>query len=83
LEIFVDMDHPRMQSKLNKCQDIIGYEFNNRHLGWEALQMAGNGISRSGGRSCPSGNKRLAIMGDSILGVVLSKPWYDGGKAEG
>lgn len=72
-----------MMSKIEACQSIIGYEFQDHHIVWEALQMAGSGITTSGGRQIPNGNKRLAILGDNALEIILCQRWYAGGKAKG
>lgn len=77
------MDHPRMQSKVQECQKIIDYQFKDPYACWEALQMAGNGITKVGGRSIANGNKRLAVLGLNIISTVLSQSWYHGGMPEG
>ena len=77
------MEHPRMAAKVQQCQKILGYEFTDQYLCWEALQMAGNGISSAGKRPIPNGNKRLAILGQFALGLVLSQEWYDAHADEG
>jgi dsRNA-specific ribonuclease len=73
------MAHPSMLPKIMQCQKILSYYFTDQHLCWEALQMAGNGITSSGPRHIGDGNKRLAILGDQVLGLVLSQDWYRGG----
>lgn len=77
------MDHPSMQPKVQDCQRIIGYDFKNQYICWEALQTAGNGIVAAGQRRIPNGNKRLAILGEYVIGLVISQDWYDGGSDEG
>jgi hypothetical protein len=77
------MDHPRVLGKINHCQEILGYQFNDQHLCWEALQTAGNGVTSSGPRRIPNGSKRLAILGNFVLSLLLSQEWYRGGEAEG
>jgi ribonuclease-3 len=69
-----------MSISVKQCQDIIGYEFKNPHILWEALQTAGSGVMIIGDRKVPQGNKRQAVLGDAILSHVLCSRWYaDGG----
>ncbi|ERF69526.1 hypothetical protein EPUS_01855 [Endocarpon pusillum Z07020] len=77
------MHHPSMLPKVDHCQEILKYQFKDRDLCWEALQMAGSGVRSAGSRSIPNGNKRLAIVGDFVLDLILSKDWYDSGALEG
>ena len=56
---------------------IIGYTFADPIILWEALQAAGSGITWAGTRHFPDGNKRLAVLGDTILQLVLVNDWYD------
>jgi hypothetical protein len=72
-----------MTTYVKKCEDIIGYEFNDPHVLWEALQLAGSGVSITGMRIVQNGNKRLAVLGDLALDIVLCKKWYDGGESRG
>lgn len=72
-----------MASKVQQCQTIIGYDFTDPNLCWEALQTAGNGIHAAGSRPTPNGSKRLAILGGSVLSLILSMDWYDSGAVEG
>jgi hypothetical protein len=72
-----------MTVRVKQCYDIIGYVFNDPHVLWEALQMAGSGVSVIGKRSVPDGNKRLAVLGDLALEIILCKKWYDGGDSKG
>lgn len=78
-----NMNHPSMLAKVEHCQQILGYQFQDRKLCWEALQMAGNGVRVAGSRSIPNGNKRLAVVGDFVLDLILSEAWYEGGEPEG
>ena len=77
------MDHRDMHPKVQECQKILGYDFSNQHLCWEALQMAGNGILSAGQRQIPNGNKRLAILGEYVIDLVMSQEWYNGDSDEG
>ena len=55
---------------------MLQYDFQEPLLAWEALQLAGNGVSRIGSRYTPTGNKRLAILGDQVINTVLCNGWY-------
>jgi len=69
--------------KMDRAERIIGYTFSNRDLLWEALQVAGSGQARIGGRNTAKGNERLAIVGDGVLSYILSKEWYPTGENKG
>lgn len=75
--------HPSMTTKVRLCEDMISYVFNDKHLCWEALQMAGNGVNQSGDRRIGDGNKRLAIIGNCALDMCLSVAWYATGESKG
>jgi len=68
---------------MDRAERIIGYTFSNRDLLWEALQVAGSGQARIGGRNTAKGNERLAIVGDGVLSYILSKEWYPTGENKG
>ena len=78
-----NMSHPSMLAKVEHCQKILGYQFRDQDLCWEALQMAGNGMRVAGSRLIPNGNKRLAIIGDLVIDLILSEAWYGRGELEG
>ena len=56
---------------------IINFNFSDPLILWEALQAAGFGSTSAGTRRFPDGNKRLAVLGDTILQLVLVSMWYD------
>lgn len=57
-----------MTEKLELAQTILGYEFNDPSLLWEALQAPGSGVLMSAGRMLTNeGNKPLAAIGDALL----------------
>ncbi|KAL8921519.1 MAG: hypothetical protein Q9208_005673 [Pyrenodesmia sp. 3 TL-2023] len=70
-------------TKTYRCEETINYTFNDPLLLWEALQADG-AISAAlllGGlgatpRYSQSGNRRLAIIGDSVLDLLLELKWY-------
>jgi hypothetical protein len=65
--------------KINACEQIIGYTFKDRELAWEALQDPSSGVSVVGSRRLPKGNRRLALLGDKVLAMILVKTWYFAG----
>ena len=66
--------------KVADLESIIHYSFANKSMGWEALQLPGNGFATP---FMLNGNKRLAIVGDLAIDLILSEPWYESGKDEG
>lgn len=72
-----------MAANVARCESSISYRFSDQHLGWEALQMAGNGVLKSGDRVFLNGNKRLAILGGFVLSLLLSQDWYGSDAVEG
>ena len=69
--------------KVRRCEDIIGYEFRDKDLAWEALQCAGpGGVNDRVWAS--DGNKRLAIVGDAAISLIAAaKDWYYEGHTRG
>ncbi|OGE46908.1 hypothetical protein PENARI_c091G12167 [Penicillium arizonense] len=54
---------------MEELQDRLGYHFNSTPLLEEALHPAGTRPLQ--------GNKRLALVGDSVLSTSLLDEWYD------
>ena len=69
------MSHPQMMEKVQACEAIIGHEFSDPHICWEALQVAGSGVLQSGTRLIPKGNERMAVLGGNVIDLVLSEGW--------
>lgn len=67
----------QISDMITGVQDIIGYNFTDPFILWEALQAAGSGNTFAGNRRFPEGNKRLAVLGDTILQLVLVRDWYE------
>ena len=63
-------------------QSVIGYTFADPYLVREAVSAAGS-IVAAGPRRFPNGNKRLALLGDTILQFALAEDWYDGTEPRG
>lgn len=71
-----------MANKIQGVEDAIGYHFNDSQLLWEALSAPG--CTRiPGTRHTLDGNRRLAMLGDSILKFALLEDWYASGQARG
>ncbi|KAG4427505.1 hypothetical protein IFR05_017012 [Cadophora sp. M221] len=66
-----------------ELQRKLGYVFVDSSILLEALQAAGNGVSQIGGRKITDGNKRLAMLGDSVLQLALLDDWFVGGDSRG
>lgn len=72
-----------MATKVEAVEAIIGYHFEDPPILWEALQAAGSGVQSAGTRRFAEGNKRLAVLGDAILGVALMDDWYATNESRG
>jgi len=64
-------------------ESTIGCKFKDSSIVWEAMQAAGSGVFLIGDRRIPDGNKRLAVVGDTILKLALVEEWYNGGEPRG
>ena len=73
-----------MALKLKNAQAIINYQFHDPRILWNALQTTGPGVTNANTRS-PSfdDNRRLATVGDAVLGLVLTESSYAKGHARG
>ncbi|KAH7092615.1 ribonuclease III domain-containing protein [Paraphoma chrysanthemicola] len=68
-----------VEEKIAKVEEIIGYSFTDKLLCAEALQTAGapnNRLTVNGTLHAVNKNDRLAILGDSVMTVVLCEFWY-------
>lgn len=67
----------------------MGYEFEDKTLGMEALMMAaGYGgapapVEYHGSRYLVEKNTRLAVVGDRMIGALVSARWYRTGLCKG
>ena len=71
-----------------KLQSKLGYTFKNPHYLWEAVQAPGSilhpdEVPSAGLQNFPDGNKRLALLGDTILRLALLEDWYKGQESRG
>lgn len=58
---------------IEAVESLIQYRFNHSALLWEALQCPSSPHAKH-----PNGNKRLAIIGDSVLQLSLAEDWFLG-----
>ncbi|KAK6520268.1 hypothetical protein TWF506_000546 [Arthrobotrys conoides] len=58
---------------IEKIQSVIGYVFKSNTLVVEALESTGHARLVSGKED---GHKRLALLGDAVLGMVRIDQWY-------
>ncbi|KAL8867536.1 MAG: hypothetical protein Q9174_005603 [Haloplaca sp. 1 TL-2023] len=63
-------------SFVHACEAKIGYDFKQPLLLWEALQADGANPVLLAPRLFPQGHKRLAIIGDKLLDILLATKWY-------
>lgn len=59
-----------MQTKLNEFEQLIGYEFNNKDLIFEALSHSS---FANESKNKYKSNERLEFLGDSVLSIVVSE----------
>ena len=65
-----------MDRAVHGVENIIGYTFDDPYLVWEAVSAAGS-ITSAGGRHFVNGNKRMAVVGDTLLQLALAESWYE------
>jgi hypothetical protein len=75
--------HQDLTTRLQPVQIIIRYPFRNTNLLLEALQAARSRVANPGNERLADGNRRLAMIGDSVLKLVLSTTWYDSEDSRG
>lgn len=75
---FFDSSH-KYKPSLNKthaCEQLLGYQFREPLLLWEALQVGYATESLPQMPRYVEGNKRLAIVGDRVLELLVAIKWY-------
>ena len=72
-----------MDTILQAVQDIIGYRFRKRGVLWEAMQAAGSNVHSAGDRIFADANKKVAVIGDTVLQPVFAVKWYNSGTVRG
>jgi hypothetical protein len=70
-------------ARVNKVERIIGYNFTNRMLCIEALKLSGlkSPLYFEGNVYPIVQNKRIALLGDRLLTLVISEIWYGTGNS--
>lgn len=68
---------------LREVQTIMNYRCSNTDKLWEALSAAGAKFDCEFAPVPLDGNKRLAMVGDAVLKMVLMKDWYPTGSVRG
>ena len=80
---------------VRKLQSKLGYTFKNPQYLWEAVQAPGSVLHpdevpsagteghSAGLQKFSGGNKRLALLGDTILRLALLEDWYKGQESRG
>ena len=68
---------PQNVATLEAVESLIQYKFKSQDILWEALHTTAL-VPGSG-----SDNKRLAVIGDSVLNLGLAEDWYKGGTPRG
>ena len=70
-------------SYYESLQDQLHYAFHDTHLLEEAFIADGAVISRNDLDGPPSGNKRLALIGDAVLRLSVLDEWFLSGGTTG
>ena len=71
-----DMALSEKALRIHAVETLVQYRFHNRELLWEALQGPPTFV-------IPDGNKRLAIVGNAAIRLVLAEDWYPGKTSKG
>lgn len=66
-EVASAMDGNRHNAIATAAEDVIDYTFTDKELPWEALQGAVSNMALR----YPEGNKRLAMIGDTVVKLVI------------
>jgi len=66
-----------------ELESLLDYHFSDHNLLEELLQAAGSSVSDPAVHGDRHGNKRLALLGDSVLSTVLLEQWYESGQSTG
>ncbi|KAL9626755.1 MAG: hypothetical protein Q9164_007801, partial [Protoblastenia rupestris] len=69
-------------TKVRGLERVICYQFTGENSAWEALQAPGSTAFFSNGEGLHDGNKRLAVLGDTILRLALCDDWLKTGKSK-
>lgn len=72
---------PQKAATIEAVESLIQYKFKDSALLWEALNI--KPVITPGLPVPPEGNKRLAVIGDSVLQLALAEEWYKGDTSRG
>ncbi len=74
-----------LEADIHPVEMIIDHNFSDKTWLSEALQLqaAGSGLTRAGDRAVRDGNKRLALVGDTLLKLILVLDGYNEGASRG
>lgn len=72
-----------MDAKIEGAQNAIGYHFKVSQLLWEALSAPGTiwDLDRPG--PAVDTQRRLALLGDAVIKLILIEDWYPKGDPRG
>lgn len=73
--VMASMARPDLTKTL-PCEQTIGYNFQDKDLLWEALQADGSPNCPTDNPRYEGGNKRLAVVGNLALDLLLASVWY-------
>ena len=63
-------------------ETFLGYTFQDSTLAWEAMRREPV-KGELNGRTQKESNKRLAILGDIVIYLVMGREWYSSNKGSG
>ena len=66
----------RKTTYIQGVETAIGFNFSDPNIFWEALHVPGALVRDIGNRMVPTGNKRLAIVGDAFIKAAIVHAWY-------
>jgi hypothetical protein len=73
-----------MHKSLTCVQQIIGYNFADTNILWEALQAAGSDVYLIKTRRISSdGNKKMALIGDALAKAAVLESWWRKNESRG
>lgn len=74
----------KKKASMDAVEDILKWYFIQPDILWEALQAPGSGATISGDRTITSeGNKRLALVGEAWMKLMILRDWYSEGTPRG
>ena len=68
---------------VDRVESILGYIFRDKDLLKVALTTPHKNKLEEGGMEGRDGNRRLTLVGDAVLKLILIEEWYDSGRDQG